>query len=585
MNGLPAPCHPRNANDFTEICGRNQRAPSGYFGVSKEYGSRGAMTDWNFAEIFSAVAARVPDRPCQIQGDRVITWREFELRSNALAADLVAAGVGHQGKLACYLYNSPEYMESMVAAFKAGVTPVNTNYRYGAEEIVYLFDNADAEAVVFHAVFSELLELLRPRLPKVKRWYVVADETGEGPEWAIPYELIVSDSSVTNLPTLERSGDDLLLLYTGGTTGMPKGVMWRQDDLYNVLGGGGNAIVGTPPADDIADLMSRIDPSVPSGPVMLVACPLMHGTGQFSALNNLGAGGCIVTLVNRKFDVSELLGTVEQRKVNSIIIVGQAFAGPMLDHLLANPDRYDLSSLGLVTSSGVMWSQENKAGLLEFVPQAILFDSFGSSEAVGMGASFSSKGAPQQTAKFQIGVNCAVFNESGKRVEPGSGKEGVVAVGGFIPLGYYKDEAKTAQTFRTYEDRRWSVPGDFAEVNADGTLRLLGRGSVCINTGGEKVFPEEVEEALKTHPSVRDAVCVGLPDARFGEVVCAVVETEDNQPVDLTTLSDHVKGLLAHYKAPRHVVLVDTIGRAPNGKVDYRRLKDLAGARLAETRP
>jgi fatty-acyl-CoA synthase len=540
------------------------------------------MTNWNFAEIFSAISARVPDRPCQIQGDRVITWREFEQRSGALAADLVAAGVSPQSKLACYLYNSPEYMEAMVGAFKAHMAPVNTNYRYGADEIVYLFDNADAEAVVFHAVFSELLEQVMSRLPKVKRWYVVADETGSGPGWAVPYESVVAASSnATSLPG-PYSGDDLLLLYTGGTTGMPKGVMWRQDDLYNVLGGGGNVILGTPPAADVTDLMTRIDASAPTGPVMLVACPLMHGTGQFSALNNMAAGGCIVTLVNRKFDVSELLTTVDERKVNSIIIVGQAFAGPMLDHLQANPTRYDLGTVGLVTSSGVMWSQENKAGLLEFIPQAILFDSFGSSEAVGMGASFSSKGAPQKTAKFQIGVNCAVFNESGDRVVPGSGEQGMVAVGGFIPLGYYKDEAKTAQTFRTYEGRRWSVPGDFAEVNEDGTLRLLGRGSVCINTGGEKVFPEEVEEALKTHPAVRDAVCVGLPDERFGEVVCAVVETEDTQSVDLVTLSDHVKGLLAHYKAPRHIVLVDTIGRAPNGKVDYKRLKDLAAMRLAQ---
>jgi len=218
---------------------------------------------------------------------------------------------------------------------------------------------------------------------------------------------------------------------------------------------------------------------------------------------------------------------------------------------------------------------------LEFMPQAILFDSFGSSEAVGMGASFSSKDAAQQTAKFMLGPNCAVFDDDGSRIEPGSGKQGMVAVGGYIPLGYYKDEAKTAQTFRTYEGRRWSVPGDFAEVNADGTLHLLGRGSVCINTGGEKVFPEEVEEALKTDPSVRDAVCVGLPDQRFGEIICAVVEPEDPQhPPTLAELSAHVRASLAAYKAPRQIVVVDTIGRAPNGKVDYKGLKLLAQQRV-----
>ena len=543
----------------------------------------GAMTNWNIGQIFSAVAARVPDRPCQVQGNRVITWREFDERSSRLAADLLAAGVDRQAKLVCYLYNCPEYMESLTAAFKAGMVPVNTNYRYGPEEIVYLFDNADAEAVVFHAVFADLLDGIRDRLSKVKRWYVVSDETGDGPDWATPYESVVANGAAVDVSHVVHSGDDLLFLYTGGTTGMPKGVMWRQDDLFNVLGGGGNAIAGTPPADGLVDLVNRIDTTAPVGPVMIVACPLMHGTGQFSAINNMGAGGCIVTLTNRKFDVSELLATVQARAVNSMVIVGQAFAGPILEHLDEHPERYDLSSLGLVTSSGVMWSQENKSALLEHLPQAMLFDSFGSSEAVGMGASFSSKGAPQQTAKFQIGVNCAVFDEEGKRVVPGSGEQGVVAVGGFIPLGYYKDEVKSAQTFRVYEGRRWSVPGDFAEVNDDGTLRLLGRGSVCINTGGEKVFPEEVEEALKTHPRVRDAVCVGLPDDRFGEVICAVVESADEGDLDLATLSAHVKGILASYKAPRHVVVVDSIGRAPNGKVDYKRLKALAIERQAHT--
>ena len=538
------------------------------------------MTDWNFAKIFSAIAARVPDRPCQIQGERVISWGEFDARTSSLAADLIAHGVSHQGKLACYLYNGPEYMEAMTAAFKAEMAPVNTNYRYGPDEIFYLFDNADAEAVVFHAAFTELLEQVRERLPKVLRWYVVADESGAGPEWATPYESVATAGHAVPVGRTDPGGDDLLLLYTGGTTGMPKGVMWRQDDLFNVLGAGGSPLTGVAPAAGIDELVDRLDPNVPVGPVTLVACPLMHGTGQFSAINTMAVGGCIVTLANRKFDVDELLATVHERAATSIIIVGQAFAGPMLDQLRANPDRYDLSTVGLITSSGVMWSQENKAGLLEFMPQAILFDSFGSSEAVGMGASFSSKDAPEQTAKFMLGPNCAVFDEFGERIEPGSGNAGIVAVGGYIPLGYYKDEAKTAQTFRTYEGRRWSVPGDFAEVNADGTLHLLGRGSVCINTGGEKVFPEEVEEALKTHPAVRDAVCVGLPDERFGEVICAVVETEDGQRVDLDTLSAHVKQHLAAYKAPRHVVAVESILRAPNGKVDYKRLKALA---IAET--
>ncbi|MBI4936575.1 MAG: acyl-CoA synthetase [Actinobacteria bacterium] len=534
------------------------------------------MTEWNFADVYELVAAKVPDRPCQVQGDRVITWAQFDARANALAADMLSAGLTHQSKVAAYLFNGPEYLEVYIAAFKAGLAPVNTNYRYGHDEIVYLFDNADAEAVVFHAAFVELVERVRHELPKVRRWYCVADGTAPVPEWAVDYESVVTASVAGPVRgPWGRSGDDLLLLYTGGTTGMPKGVMWRQDDLFNVLGAGGNAVLGIPPAADMDELGSRLGPDAPSF-VLLSACPLMHGTGQFSSLIAMNLGGAVVTLPSRHFDVHELLREVERNKVNSIIIVGQAFAGPILDTLDAAPGQYDLSSVIMMSSSGVMWAQDNKEGLLRHLPQAALFDSFGSSEAVGMGASVSTAGGASQTARFQIGPACAVFDDLGQRVVPGSGERGMVAVSGFIPLGYYKDEAKTAQTFRTYEGQRWTVPGDWAEVNEDGTLVLLGRGSVCINTGGEKVFPEEVEEALKQHPLVRDAVAVGIPDNRFGETICAVVEAVPGAAPDLATLADHVKEHLAHYKAPRHLVLVDTIGRAPNGKVDYKRLKGVA---------
>jgi fatty-acyl-CoA synthase len=538
------------------------------------------MTDWNFADVYEAVAARVPDRPCQVQGDRVITWAQFDARANALAADLLDAGLTHQSKVAAYLYNAPGYLETYVAAFKGGFAPVNTNYRYGHDEILYLFDNADAEAVVFHAAFGDLVEKVRHELPKVKRWYCVADGTAPVPLWAVDYESVVVQSVAGPVKgPWGRSGDDLLLLYTGGTTGMPKGVMWRQDDLFNVLGCGGNPILGIAAAESVDELVGRMGDDWPSF-VLLSACPLMHGTGQFSSLIAMNLGGSVVTLPSRHFSVDELLGVVEHRRVNSIIIVGQAFADPILEHLDAHPGRYDLSSVVMMSSSGVMWSHDNKEGLLRHIPQAALFDSFGSSEAVGMGASVSTAGGASQTARFMLGPSCAVFAEDGRRVAPGSGERGLVAVSGFIPLGYYKDEAKTAQTFRTFEGQRWTVPGDWAEVNDDGTLVLLGRGSVCINTGGEKVFPEEVEEALKQHPSVRDAVAVGIPDDRFGETICAVVEAAPGAEPDLHMLSEHVKAHLAHYKAPRHLVLVDTIGRAPNGKVDYKRLKGVALAQL-----
>jgi acyl-CoA synthetase (AMP-forming)/AMP-acid ligase II len=553
------------------------RLRSGLFGGGDD------VTDWTFATVYEAIAERVPDRACQVQGDRVVTWRQFDRRANALAADMLEAGLGFQSKVAVYLYSCPEYLETYVAAFKGGFVPANTNYRYGPEEVFYLFDNADAEAVVFHAAFATLLEGIRPRLPQVRRWYCVADGTAPVPSWAVDHAEIVGEGADRVRAPWNRSGDDLLLLYTGGTTGMPKGVMWRQDDLFNVLGAGGNPVLGIPPAASLAELLERIDPTGP-GLVVLPACPLMHGTGQFSSFLALNSGGTIAILASRQFDAGELWDEVARMRVNAVIIVGQAFAAPMLAELDAHSGQRDLSSLFVITSSGVMWSQENKDGLLRHLPQAILFDSLGSSEAVGLGSSVSSAAAAERTAKFNLGEDCAVFTEDGRRVAPGSGEAGQVGISGFIPVGYYKDERKTAETFRTFEGRPWSVPGDWAEVASDGTVHLLGRGSACINTGGEKVFPEEVEEVLRTHPAVADVVCVGVPDERFGETICALVETTPGAgAVDQPTLAGHVKATLAAYKAPRHVVVLDGIERGPNGKVDYKRLKAIAVERVGPT--
>ena len=538
-------------------------------------------TEWNFADIYAAIAQRVPDRPCQVQGGRVVTWGDFDRRANALAADLISAGLAPHSKVAQYLYNCPEYVESVVAAFKMSAVPVNTNFRYGPSEILYLFDNADVEAVVFHASFADVLEGIRDRLPNVRRWYAVADESGQGPHWAIPYEQAVNSGSDAPDIVATKSGDDMMLLYTGGTTGMPKGVMWRQDDLVNAFGAGGSPVLGTPPARDLEELVGRVAPEGASQ-VMLVACPLMHGTGLFSALNVMLGGGCVVSLPNHRLDVSELFGEVERLGVTAIIIVGQAFAGPMLDHLDENPERYDLSSVALITSSGVMWGHDNKQGLIGHMPDVVLLDAYGSSEAVGAGFSVSTGEGAEATARFTLGANCAVFTDDGRRVDPGSDEIGMIAIGGFIPLGYYKDPVKSENTFRTFEGRRWSIPGDFAEVRPDGSLHLLGRGSVCINTGGEKVFPEEVEEVLRTHADVRDVVAVGLPDERFGELICAVVEPATGAQPDLEILAAHVRKSLAAFKAPRRLVVVDTIGRAANGKVDYKRLREVAATQATD---
>jgi fatty-acyl-CoA synthase len=537
---------------------------------------------WIFADVWEAIAASQPERPALVQGERVLTWAEFDARADALAAHLIDAGLDHQAKVAAFLYNGPEYLETYFAAFKGGFAPVNTNYRYGPEELFYLFDNADAQAVVFHAGFRDMLEPIRGRLTTVKRWIAVGEPGFDNPAWAEDYDAIVAADPLSRPVKAPwgRSGDDLLLLHTGGTTGMPKGVMWRQDDLFQVIGAGGNALAGIPPATSIEELVARIHGPEHLRPISLVACPLMHGTGQFSSFIALNVGGTVCLLPSRKFSAIELWNEAERLKATAIVIVGLAFSTPMLEALEANPGRWDLSSVKAMSSSGSMWSQENKRGLLSHVTNAVIMDSFGSSEAVGMGISASAPGAEVATAAFALGPNCAVFAEDGRRIEPGSGERGLVAVSGFLPVGYYKDKEKSDRTFKVMDGQRWSVPGDWAEVNADGTLKLLGRGSVCINTGGEKVFPEEVEEALKTHLHVRDAVVVGVPDARFGERICAVVEPDGAAVPTLAELSEHVRAHLAGYKAPRELVLVESIVRAPNGKVDYKAVKDRALAAL-----
>jgi fatty-acyl-CoA synthase len=543
------------------------------------------LQTWNFADVWEALAGKIPQAPCQVQGDRVVRWGEFDAGANGLARHLLDAGLGHQAKVAAYLTNCPEYLQTYVAAFKAGMVPVNTNYRYGPDEITYLFDNADAEAVVFSSQYVPLLEGVRHRLPKVRTWLVVEDgnggDGGVRPEWASGYAEVVADLG-TPTPVQGpwgRSGDDLLLLYTGGTTGRPKGVMWRQDDLMKVLGRGGNA-VGLRPAADLDELVGRV---TGPGPVLLPACPLMHGTGQLTCYVNLNQGGSIVHLPRQGLDPDLLWDEVEVKRVNVLVIVGDAFARPLVAALDAAPGRWDLSSLRLVTSSGAMWSQPVKEDLLRHVPGALLFDSLGSSEALGLAQDVSAAGKVATTASFAVSDRVKVLGDDGRPVGPGSDEIGMVSITGALPLGYYKDEEKSRRTFRVVDGVRYATPGDYAKVRADGSIQLLGRGSAVINTGGEKVFPEEVEEVLKEHPAVQDAACVGLPDERFGETICALVELVAGHEADPQVLVDHVKRRLASFKAPRTLLLVDTIGRAPNGKIDHRALRRTALDRVGRS--
>jgi acyl-CoA synthetase (AMP-forming)/AMP-acid ligase II len=526
------------------------------------------VTDWNFADVWEVVADTIPDAPALIHGDRTVTWAEFDGRANAVAQALLDAGVQRQDKVAHYLYNGTEYLESTFAMFKAGLVPVNTNYRYTDDELAYLWDNADAVAVIFHGTFVERIEGLQDRVPGVRTWLWVDDGSGPCPTWATPYESVASVKSDKVVAPWGRSGDDLLMLYTGGTTGMPKGVMWRQDDLFCRINAGN--MLRVPEDGGLEGIGKAI---VGAGPRIVPACPLMHGTGSFTSIGSLNVGGCVVTLTNRRFDPAELLDTIDRENVNVIAIVGDAFAKPILAALDEHPGRWKLSTLLAMISSGVMFSEESKRGLLKHRPTMMLVDAFSSSEAIGMGASVSSGSSTEHTAHFTLGPDVRVLDpETGKNVTAGSGEVGVLALGGRNPVGYYKDEQKSASTFKEIEGVRYSIPGDFATVDSDGSIQLLGRGSVVINTGGEKVFPEEVEEALKLHPAVRDAVAVAIPDQRFGEVVAAVVELKPAAAVPTEQeLIDHVKGRLAGFKAPKRVRFVESIERSPAGKIDYAR--------------
>ncbi|MHB8463592.1 MAG: phosphatase PAP2 family protein [Acidimicrobiales bacterium] len=527
-----------------------------------------AVSNWNFADVWETVAETLPSAPATVHGPICRDWAELDRRADAIGAWLLDAGIAPGTTFAQYLYSGPEYVESVFASFKLGIPPVNTNYRYGGDELAYLWDNADAAAVIFHATFTQRIEAVRSRVPGVRAWLWVDDGTDPRPSWAQDYEDVVGNHAGRVAPPWGRSPDDLYLLYTGGTTGMPKGVMWRQDDLFSVLNR--TAAVRYPEDGGVADVRTLL---VKPGPSHVPCAPLMHGTGAFTSMAALSSGGSVVTLTGRSFDAAELLDTIARERVRSTAIVGDAFAKPILAALDAEPGRWDISSLKIMTSSGVMWSRATKDGLLRHHPQLLCVDTLGSSEAINMASSVATTGEGNDTAAFALGPDTRVVTDDGRDVVAGSGEVGIVALAGRMPVGYYKDEAKSAATFRLLDGRRWSIPGDFATVEADGSLRLLGRGSQCINTGGEKVYPEEVEEAIKTHPAAQDAVCVGVPDERFGEAVVALVELAPGAVLDEADLIAHVKGRLAAYKAPKRVVAIETVGRAANGKVDYKALQ------------
>ncbi|MER5669632.1 AMP-binding protein [Pseudonocardia alni] len=523
------------------------------------------MAEWNFADVWEAVADAVPDRAAQLHSGRTSTWAGFDRRADGVAAGLLGAGLIAQAPVAFALYNGPEYLESVFAVLKAGLVPVNTNYRYGPDELAHIWNDSGAAAVVFHGALTTAVAATRERVPGVRFWVHADDGTEPCPDWAVPYDALAASGPARVRAPWGRSGDDRLLIYTGGTTGLPKGVVWRQDDFYRV-----SDVAHDPDVADLGHVRARV--AARPGPVGLPASPLMHGTGFAFAGTLLSRGGTVVTATARRLDVVELLDLVATHRVSALCIVGDAFCAPLVEALEAEPDRWDVSCLRAVSSSGMVWSDGMKQRLLAHAPDALLVDLLSSSEASGMGRSVTSA-SRRGDGRFRLGRDSIVIDEHDRPVEPGSGVVGRVAVRGILPLGYHNDPEKTAATFPVVGGERVSVPGDHAVVEADGTVTLLGRGSTSINTGGEKVFPEEVEAALCSHPDVADALVVGVPHERFGAVVAAMVAVRGGAAGAADDLGDrlveHVRARLARYKAPRYVMPVDSVGRGPNGKADY----------------
>ena len=534
----------------------------------------------HFATVWESIADAIPDAPAITHGDVTRTWAQYDDRAARIAGAIDAAGLGPDSKTALYMYNCNEYLEAEYGTFKTRGVSINVNYRYLDEELRYLLDNSDSEALFFHTSLADRVARIVAGLPNLKLLVEVDDggETGQVPG-AVAYE----DLLETHAPMvrIERVEDDIYMLYTGGTTGMPKGVMYTMAGMTRGLLTAGFPLLGLAAPADAVDIAPMVLDSAASGAAVtsLTCAPLMHGTGLWiGALIPSMAGGHVITLTNRSLDPHEVLDTVERHGVTAMTIVGDSFAKPIvrgLDEGKVDGTSYDLSSLRIISSSGVMWTTEVKQQLIERIPQVMLIDAMGSTEG-SMGTQVSMQGMSSDTARFQQAPTTKVFTDDDREVTPGSDEVGMVAAGGGVPLGYYKDPDKSARTFRVIDGVRYSFPGDFAKVAADGTLILLGRGSQVINTGGEKVFPEEVEESVKRVDGVVDCLVVGLTDEKFGQAVTAVVSVAPGTDVDADAIIASVKQDLAGYKAPKQIVFVAQVPRAPNGKADYRRARDLA---------
>ena len=522
---------------------------------------------YNIADLFEHTVDAVGDRVGLIDRDLHLTFADLDARSNRIAHALAARGVGVGDHVGIYAQNSHEWIEAMYGAFKIRAIPININFRYVTDELAYLLGNADCVACIFDRQYSDRLEAIRDHTPTLRSLIWIDDGT-DGPVGdAESYDEVCAAAS-SERDFDERSGDDIYVLYTGGTTGMPKGVMWRQEDVYMALGQGIDAVSGEQVADEW--VMSQRAAASPAPLVFLVIPPLMHGAAQWGSMGQQLQGNTIVLLP--KFSGEAVWEVVEHDGVNSVLITGDAMGRPMIETLIASPHKYDTSSLFAVSSSAAIFSPTVKDQFLEMFPNLIITDSIGSSEGGFNGIKMVGKGSTQQQGGPTVipGPDVAVLDDELNVISPTSNEVGKLGRTGNIPLGYYKDEKKTAETFVTAADgNRYAMGGDFAQWEPDGTLTLLGRGSTTINSGGEKIHPEEVEQALKDHPAVFDCIVVGVPDDRWGQRVAAVVQFREGHDAPLDELAAHARTFVAGYKVPREMHVVTVIERSPSGKPDY----------------
>ncbi|MFF8378112.1 acyl-CoA synthetase [Streptomyces sp. NPDC015661] len=544
--------------------------------------------EYNLADLFESVVDVVPDREALVYVDhpgtgaeRRLTYAELDAAANRIAHHLTDAGIRPGEHLGLHLYNGVEYLQTVLACLKARIVPVNVNYRYVEEELVYLYRDADLAALVFDAEFTGRVAAALPQTEKLRHLVRVGTPPSRRPT-AAP-QGAAAQRSVEDAPALDcvpfaeaeasgssergfgpRSPDDLFIIYTGGTTGMPKGVLWRQEDLFfaGLFGGDPSG----EPVKRPEELAERVAAGG-AGITFFPAPPLMHGTSTLTAFIALNYGQRVV--LHRKYVPEEVLRTLEKEKVSSISLVGDAMLRPLVDALRGPLRGTDLSALFSLSSSGAIMSETVRTQLQELMPNVLLLNNFGSTESGSNGRATDDSG-PAKGFRLHVNERTQVVDPA-TRVPVAAGETGRLAQRGHVPLGYYNDPAKTAETFFERDGVRWVLLGDMATVDEQGVVTVLGRGSQCINTGGEKVYPEEVEQALKSHPDVYDALVAGVPDARWGNHVAAVVQLRAGaEPLDLEALQTHCRQQLAGYKVPRQLVLTDRIQRSPSGKADYR---------------